>query len=217
MTLHVLETPELVADAAARRFVELAPTHVGLAGGSTPARLYRILRHLDLRPVEWWFGDDRWVPADHEQSNEGMARRELLDPIGATAVHPMYKGESPQADAAAYERELGDTVLDLLLVGLGDDGHTLSIFPRHDDWPNATGRVAATKAPANWPDRVTLLPAYARTAREIHFLVTGEAKADALEKLLAPSGDERETPARALRGDNVRVFCDVPAAARLSG
>mgnify|MGYP002780806546 CR=1 FL=1 len=217
MTLDVLDSPEAVADAAARRFLDLAPRSVGLAGGSTPARLYRLLRHVDLGDVEWWFGDDRWVPADHEQSNEGMARRELLDPIGATRVHPMFRGESPAEDAAAYECELGDTVLDLLLVGLGDDGHTLSVFPGFDDWPTAPGRVAATRAPANWPDRITLLPSYARTAREIHFLVTGEAKAEALERLLAPTGDERVTPARALRGPNVRIFCDADAAGRLTG
>jgi 6-phosphogluconolactonase len=125
------EAAELIA-AAVR-----AGGHIALAGGSTPKAAYGIVAGMEL---DWsgatvWFGDERCVPADDELSNYGMAREALLDRVEGATVKRMAGEKGPHAGAEDYERELRETLgealprLDLILLGLGPDRHTASLFP----------------------------------------------------------------------------------------
>jgi len=172
------------------------------AGGSTPERLYRKLAEpaafprADWRRVEGFFGDERCVPPDHPDSNYGLVRRTLLDALGEDApkVHRM-RGEDPDPGEAAraYERAIvdafgaedGDTPsFDLALLGVGDDGHTASLFPgRSIDQDRLC--VATTK-PEDQSARITVTLRLLDAARHVLFFVLGAAKADAVARCVGP-------------------------------
>ncbi|HEX5974424.1 MAG TPA: 6-phosphogluconolactonase, partial [Rubrobacteraceae bacterium] len=149
MSVNVYDSPEELAQAAAREFAARAAEAIGergrfavvLAGGSTPRATYEILARdyadkIDWKDVHVFFGDERSVPPDHTDSNYKMARESLLDHVPIGSVHRM-QGELPPDEAAeAYERELRDFFgpddiprFDLILLGTGPDGHTASLFP----------------------------------------------------------------------------------------
>lgn len=184
------------AAAAAEWLTEAADAgaHIVLAGGSTPCRAYEQAAELD---ADWsratlWFGDDRCVPPEHEHSNFGMARRALLSRLGGGAVaprvHRMEGERGPHEGADAYEtmlrEEFGDTVprFDLILLGLGPDMHTASLFPG-DDALGADGRLAVgVETPGMAPllPRITLTLDVLNRGRDVVFLVAGEDKAEAV-------------------------------------
>ncbi len=219
-----------VAAAAAERIAARvrAGGHIALSGGSTPKAAHQTVAGmgLDWSGTELWFGDDRAVGPDHEHSNYRMARESLLDHIEGPqpAVHRIH-GELGQREAAsAYEDELrahfGDRepALDLLLLGLGPDGHTASLFPR-DEALNERERLAVgVDVPGMAPllPRVTLTLPVLDAAHEVVFLISGEDKADAAARAFAdaPSPD---TPAGLVspRHGVLTVLIDPPAAARL--
>jgi len=158
-----------------------------LAGGNTPRKLYRALRHADTDWKRWhvWFGDERCVPPDDPDRNSKMARDEWLDhvPVPAANVHPI-PAESGARDAAVlYARELrGIDAFDLVLLGLGEDGHTASLFPghgwgAHTDSPDVLAVFNAPKAP---PERVSLSAQRLSRARHVLFLVEGAGKRNAV-------------------------------------
>ncbi len=159
--------------------------HLALSGGSTPVRCYELLAKLveDWRPVHLWFCDERCVPPEDERSNLRLARRTLGAP--EATWHRVAGERGPDAAAAAYERELGDIVLDAALLGIGEDGHTASLFPGHPAL-RARGRaVGVHDAPKPPQGRVSLtLPTLAGT-RLLVMLVTGPEKAQALAGALA--------------------------------
>ena len=214
MSAAVVETAA-DADAAARRAAQLlagavtealaqrGAAHIALSGGRTPRATYAQLGPLLPRwdGVHVWFADERCVGPDDPQSN-ALLVRETLDAPGAV-VHRM-QGELGAQDAArAYERELGDVVLDAVLLGLGEDGHTASLFPGNAAL-DADGRVAAVHdAPKPPPDRITLTRATLDGARARILLVTGAGKAAALAATLGdPStrGARVADPPRRPRG-----------------
>ena len=148
ITVTVAGDPEAAARTAAERIAvaireareERGVAHVALAGGRTPARTYRLLARLehDWSDVHLWFGDERCVPLDDAESNHALLARTLLAaPLHVPpTVHPLQGADAdPIAAAAAYERELGETIagdpprFDFALLGLGEDGHTASLFP----------------------------------------------------------------------------------------
>ncbi len=208
---------ELVA-AAARALEERGRFTVALAGGSTPRRLFELL--ADARApfrarLPWdrthvFFGDERHVPPDHRDSNYRMAREALLEHVPVASVHRM-RGEEPDAAAAAasYEAELGgffglDTDhppprLDVVLLGLGRNGHTASLFPGSAALDERRHWVVAPFVDELHAHRITLtLPVLVR-AREVLFLVSGTAKADALASVFAPGGGRALPPAARVR------------------
>ncbi|HLX31880.1 MAG TPA: 6-phosphogluconolactonase [Gaiellaceae bacterium] len=219
----------VVADAAeaaqlvAERLAEQARAggHVVLTGGSTPRRAYEAAAELesDWSRVDLWWGDERCVPPDDERSNYGMAKEALLDRITAQPVVHRMRGElGRDAGAAAYARELtGVGTFDLVLLGLGPDGHVASLFP---DFPtlDVTDRDVVGSEAGHEPfvDRITLTLRRLAATRELLFLVTGEDKADAVARAL--SGEpSRETPgslARAAEGAT-QAIVDRAAAAKL--
>jgi len=179
--------------------------NLALSGGSTPLTLYRILAGRSLRPTVNWhrvhlfWGDERYVPHDDPRSNFGQAYAAWLRdaPILRENIHPMPTHYADPDDAArAYEATLrahfGDTkpypAFDLVLLGLGDDGHIASLFPG-DPALEETGRwVAPSRAPAEPRQRLTLtLPAL--QPNPIWFLVAGESKAPIIEQLFAGTPD----------------------------
>ncbi|MGH8116484.1 MAG: 6-phosphogluconolactonase [Rhodanobacteraceae bacterium] len=160
-----------------------------LAGGNTPRKLYRALRgaSADWRRWHAWFGDERCAAPDDPERNSRMARDEWLDhvPIPAANVHAIPAELGAREAAARYARELrGTDAFDLVLLGLGEDGHTASLFPGHDwgvaaDSPTALAILDAPKPP---PERVSLSATRLSDARHVLFLVEGAGKRDAVTR-----------------------------------
>lgn len=239
-----------LSERAARRVVTAATTAIGarggfaiaLAGGSTPGPLYRELADAPHRDaIDWsrihvFWGDERCVPPDHEESNYRMARETLLDavPIPGRRIHRIH-GEEPDPEYAAdlYEREIHRTLasppretprLDLVLLGLGSDGHTASLFPESPALEADDRLVVAVKAsePRIQPpvvERITLTPRALNAADETLFLVVGEEKAPAVRAVLEGPREPRRWPAQAVRPEAGRTtwMLDAAAASELSG
>lgn len=206
---EILPDADAVARAAADRLVALCvaapdrPVAVCLSGGSTPKRLYALLAGPDYRDalpwarLHWFFGDDRHVPWDDAASNVRMAREAFAGaPIPAENLHGIPTEGTLEADAAAYETELnafygtdrldpGRPLFDLVLLGLGEDGHTASLFPGKPALDEATAWVAPVPEAGLAPfvPRITLTFPVLASARSVLFLVTGEAKRAPLERL----------------------------------
>lgn len=178
-----------------------------LSGGSTPRPLYGLLAAADLpwHRIHVFWGDERFVPHDHEDSNYGAARRVLLDLIDIPEgnVHPWPILESAQASAEAYsdvlQSTLGpDTVFDLTLLGLGADGHTASLFPGSGVLQEQGLTVASRPASVS-NERLSLTAAALSNSRTVLWLVSGADKLQALRDLLAERApSQAEYPARAI-------------------
>jgi 6-phosphogluconolactonase len=184
-----------------------------LTGGSAPRRAYEIAAELepDWSRVDVWWGDDRCVPPDDELSNYGMAKETLLDRL-AVAPRSVHRMESVEQ----YAHELqGVGTFDLVLLGLGPDGHVASLFP---DFPtlDVTDRdVVGTPAGLEpFVDRITLTLPRLRNTHELLFLVTGAGKADAVARVFAAE-PSRDTPGSLVRGETTRAILDRDAAAKL--
>jgi 6-phosphogluconolactonase len=189
---------------------------IALSGGNTPRELYRVLGTTFRDRVAWtdvhvFWGDERLVPADDPRRNDRMAREMLLDHVGCPAshIHSMSAGALPPDDAAReYEETMrryfadGRPRFDLVLLGLGTDGHTASIFPdspaldEHERW------VRAVRAPADPPLRLTLTLPVLSQASNIFFLVSGAQKSRAFRAALDERTNPRTCPAAAVRPIN---------------
>jgi 6-phosphogluconolactonase len=183
--------------------------HVALSGGSTVGQVYRALgpKLPDWRDVHLWYGDERVVPLDDPESTHRLATG-TLDAPGAI-WHPLRVDLGCEGAAAAYAEELGDTVLDVALNGMGPDGHTASLFPGHPQL-NATGvAVCVRDSPKPPPERMTLTLGKLNEARRIVMLVTGAEKAPMLARVLA--GADPDVPASLLSRDRLEVIADATA------
>jgi 6-phosphogluconolactonase len=195
---------------------------VALAGGTTPAATYRLLgdEHLPWERVDLWLGDERWVAADDPASNLGLLKTSLLaSPLAAGAnLHPVPTGlASPDLGAAAYGQEImqfcvgSPPRLDLVLLGLGDDGHTASLFP---GTPATTvTHEWVTVSEGKGMARITMTAPLLSAARKVVFLVSGSSKSEALRRLLDPEESPQRTPARLVQPETeVIVLADRAAA-----
>ena len=206
------------AEAAA--LLAKAGGHVCITGGSTPRKAYERVasERPDWSGVDVWFTDERCVPPDHEHSNFRMANEALLSRISGATVHRM-KGElGPEAGAAEYEREFeqaGRPAFGLILLGLGPDVHTCSLFPGDDALGERERPVVGVETPGMAPlvPRITLTLPVVNASGQIVFLVTGEDKADAVAVAFSGRRDPR-APASLVDG-NVTVLLDEAAARRL--
>jgi 6-phosphogluconolactonase len=236
VNLLLFETPEELAEASARDFAartqetidERGRFAVALAGGSTPKATYEVLardyaNELDWSRVHVFFGDERTVPPDHEDSNYRMAYETLLSHVPVGSVHRMRGELPPDEAAAAYEEELRAFFgqvdipgLDLILCGLGEDGHTLSLFPEtaaldvNDRW------VVANPVLKLGTTRLTLTIPVLNVSRVVTFVVAKESKAEALKEVLEGDADPRAYPAKLVRPESRDLTWMVDrAAARL--
>lgn len=197
MNLVVLKDADSVAARAAEKFVRIAKAaidergefHVALSGGSTPKKLYARLvsADIDWAKVHFYFGDERNVPSDHEQSNFKLANDDLFRPLSIDPYN-IYRWKvelsDPELVAADYAVQLNDVRFDLVLLGIGPDAHTASLFP----FTKAL-RETSTSAIENWVEklntwRFTLTFPTINSARNVIFLVSGEDKAEALRSVI---------------------------------
>ena len=220
--LVVVDDPKEVAAVVAERLARAAREggNVVLTGGKTPAEAYRqaARRAPDWSSVDLWWGDERCVPPDDENSNYGMAKRSLLDQLerAPRTVHRI-KGELGKDQAAAdYARELDETELDLLLLGVGPDGHVASLFPNAPTLRLRRKVLPAEPGHEPFVDRVTLSLPVLCAADEVLFLLAGEEKADAAARAFAgePSPDTPASLVRARSGRTTAIL-DRAAAAKL--
>jgi 6-phosphogluconolactonase len=167
---------------------------VALSGGSTPKRLYELLARenyssqIDWQRVHVFWSDERCVPPDDEQSNYRMANEALLKhiPIPPNQIHRMHGEDEPQTAAENYEAELknhfgNDMRFDLILLGMGDDGHTASLFPNTTAIDEKERLVAAPFVEKFNSDRITFTFKTINSAAKIIFLITGASKAETLK------------------------------------
>ncbi|MBU0689601.1 MAG: 6-phosphogluconolactonase [Gammaproteobacteria bacterium] len=185
-----------LADAVAHRIAELVQAcvaqqgvcRIALAGGGTPQQCYEKLRGLSLpwAHVHIYFGDERCLPAGDAQRNDDMAMRTLLQhvPVPAGQVHPMPVELGAVEAALRYAQELAQAgALDIVLLGMGEDGHTASLFPNDPALDDPALAVAVDDAPKPPPQRVSLGMAALNAARHKLFLVAGSGKRAALQSI----------------------------------
>ena len=189
-----LDDGEAVARSACERISAIAAGAIAarghfsivLAGGSTPRRCYELLAGTPQQWAHWscFFGDERCLPADHPDRNSQLAARALLDKvsIAESAVHPIAAEGGGRDAASAYAALIADALpFDLVLLGLGEDGHTASIFPGHEAPPGE--RVYTIDcAPKPPPERVTLSAETLGNCRHLLFLITGSGKRSAVSQ-----------------------------------
>jgi 6-phosphogluconolactonase len=220
--LVVVEDEKEVAAVVAERLARAAREggNVVLTGGKTPEQAYKeaARREPDWSKVDLWWGDERCVPPEDKDSNYGMAKRALLDRLESAPryVHRI-KGElGKEAAAEDYARELGDAQLDLLLLGVGPDGHVASLFPNAPTLRQRKKALPAEPGLEPFVDRVTLSLPVLRGARDILFLLAGESKAEAAARAFGgpPSPDTPASLVRANDGRTVAIL-DRAAAAKL--
>jgi 6-phosphogluconolactonase len=219
---EVYGTQDQLAEAAADRLAAVladAPTTFGLAGGSTPARTYEILRERSLPwgQVTCWLPDERWVPPEDPASNALMAQRALTDHVPAQLIAPDTRLSSPIEAASAYQRLLEAEFVggpDVVLLGVGVDGHTASLFPHTEAID-----IVDPSYVANWVDplgtwRLTATIPLLHTSSEIIFLVSGVAKAGTMRLILV---DGQPLPARLVAdgANDVVWLLDAEAASEL--
>ena len=225
---------ERIVAAAGRAVAERGAFHLVLSGGETPKPLYELLAttewadRLDWRNVHVYWSDERCVPVDDPRSNAGMTRRALLDhvPVPAAQVHPLYFGGSPRQAATDYEALLrgiasgGVPRFDLVLLGLGADGHTASLFPGTAPVAERQRLVCELYLPEQDMYRLTMTLPLLNQARQVLCIVAGAGKAAMLQKVLSDVIDStgQMPPAKLIRpvGGELRWLVDTAAAGGLN-
>lgn len=184
----ILDTAEDVAAAAAADIAEAmrdGARSLVLAGGTTPRRCYELLSRLDVAwgRISVLFGDERCVHADHPDSNYRMAREALLDHVAPATVYRIPAELGPDEAADLYAHVVAAmTRLDVVLLGVGEDGHTASLFPGHPALEASGLAVGIRDSPKPPPQRVTLTLPALRAARRVIILATGAGKAGAVAR-----------------------------------
>jgi 6-phosphogluconolactonase len=215
----IQEAAERVIEIAAQGIRENGRVAIALSGGSTPRPLYALLasekysKRIDWPRVHVFWGDERCVPPDSPHSNYRMAREPLLDtvPIPVSNVHRIHGEEDPEKAAAAYEKELqtffgvnardGPPRLgfDLILLGMGDNGHTASLFPGSPAVNEQQRWVMAQYVEVISMWRITLTPVVINAAKNVLFIVSGAEKAERLHSVLEGPFQPEVQPAQIIR------------------
>ena len=231
--IQVLPDPAAVAAEAAERVVRAADEEIALAGrfsfvlagGSTPKALYELLAsdeyrdQIDWPHVEIYFGDERTVPPDHEDSNYRMAHEAMLSklPIADSHVHRMRGEVDPEEAAKDYglllKEKFGDGGPDLVLLGMGDDGHTASLFPGTTALAETKHRAFANPVPKLNTTRLTMTAPFINRAREVIITVTGANKAQRLAEVLEGPRDPERLPVQLIQPQSGKLTWLIDTAA----
>ncbi len=221
------EINKLIKESNRKRF------DIALSGGSTPKKLFRALvkKHHDTIPwerVHFWWGDERCVSPESEESNYRLALEILLQkiPIPSKNIHRIHGENTPEAEAIRYSDELmmqlqntdNIPVFDLILLGIGEDGHTASIFPGRLDLFQSNNFCAVATHPETGQQRITLTGKVINNAKNVFFMVTGENKAIRVSEIMNNEEAAKKHPAwhvDPVHG-SLTWFIDEPAASQIS-
>jgi len=179
---------DAVVKAAASAIAERGVFHWALAGGTTPKRCYELLRDADIDwpNVHIWFGDERCLPVGDAERNDQMADEALLNhvPVPSAQIHRMDAELGPELAAERYCKLLADApVMDLVLLGIGEDGHTASLFPGNLALDDQRLAVPVFNSPKLPPERVSMGYAVLNATRRCLIMVAGKGKADAISRI----------------------------------
>jgi len=231
--VSIFADAEALAEAVATRLLQRVSTaqaegrvpHLALTGGTVAHLVHQAIaarasEHVvDWTRVVFWFGDERFVPAGSSDRNALQARQDFLDVVGATQVHEIPStDDAPSASEAASTyaatmRAEGAAEFDLVMLGMGPDGHVASLFPGYPQLHvDDTIAVAVENSPKPPPERVSLTFPALNRARAVWFLVTGAEKSAATQRAWAFDGTVEETPARGISGPSITWFVDEAAA-----
>ena len=205
-----------------------------LAGGSTPRTVYEFLAQSEFKnsiswdAIHFFWGDERCVPPDHEDSNYLMARQALLDPLAIHQqnIHRICGENDPSDEASRYAQEIkrhchgasGETPrFDWILLGLGTDGHTASLFPGVKPLEDPSGLCAVAVHPESGQKRITLTNKVLNQAKRVSFIVTGASKAQVVAEILNQSPQYQNYPAAQVHPEQgtLEWFLDAEAASKL--
>ncbi len=213
---NCLESSEEVAQAACKEILTAAQIAIAergkfklvLAGGTTPEKVYRLLATSNSDWANWWIyhGDERCLPVDHNDRNSVMAAQALLNQVAIPKNQifdiPAELGANQGADA--YRQIVASALpFDLVLLGMGEDGHTASLFPGHQHNPDELTH-AVFNSPKPPPERVSISAKALGDARQVIFLITGSNKQDAIK--LWQSG--HDLPVTSILSDNIAIYID---------
>jgi len=204
---------------------------VALSGGSTPKKLFEIWASQYFDVIDWsrihfFWGDERCVAPSDPESNFGVAKELFLDPaeILASNIHRVRGEDDPIAERDRYETEIrkyvsfdasGQARFDLIILGMGDDGHTASIFPHQMELLKSERLCEVATHPQSGQQRITLTGQVLNGAERVAFLITGENKAEVLAKIIHRSGDHEIYPISHVTARQVDFYLDESAASHL--
>lgn len=202
-----LAVTDAFCELAKKSVSESGGFRVSLSGGSTPKRVYEMLADRDLPwdQIHWYWGDERNVPQDHSDSNYLMVKTALLDKVAIpeSNIHPVpVNVESPDQAASAYERTLMDGLgacppkFDLVLLGMGDDAHTASLFPETTALGETERSFVENWVPKFDAFRYTMTYPAIAAGKNIWFIITGSAKQDALKQVIAGESNASVYPSQ---------------------
>ncbi|SHE76831.1 6-phosphogluconolactonase [Mariniphaga anaerophila] len=237
--VKIYPKPKKVCKAVAREILKLTQDSpqqrfdIALSGGNTPKKLFKILekKHKDTIPwdrIHFWWGDERCVPPTSEESNFKMANDFLFTqvPVPPQNIHRVKGENPPEEEAKRYAEEIDSSlthrgevpVFDLIILGLGDDGHTASIFPNRLELFEEKRNCVVAQHPASGQNRVTLTGKVLNNASRIFFLVTGENKAMRVSEIMNNDEAAKLLPAYYIEPQNGSLiwFIDEPAASKIT-
>ncbi len=237
--VKIYKKPKKVCKAVAREIRKLTQESpqprfdIALSGGSTPKKLFQLLAEKHRETIPWerihfWWGDERCVPPDDDESNFKMTHEFLFSqvPVPAENIHRIKGENPPEEEAVRYAAEIdknlnhrdGTPVFDLIILGLGDDGHTASIFPDQLGLLEDDRTCVATQHPVSGQHRITLTGNVLNNANQLFFLVTGENKAMRVSEIMNNDESARLLPAYYIEPKNGSLiwFIDEPAASKIS-
>ncbi len=214
---------EVISQAIKEALTKKARVQIALSGGSTPGKAYELLRNtaLEWNRVDVFLGDERWVPPTSDESNSLMLRRTLLSsgpgseacfyPVPIIGINSPEEGAKEFADLIMKVCETSQPILDLVLLGLGEDGHTASLFPGTDSLKEQNSFTTVGRGKGQ--ERITLTAPLLSAAAKVVFLVSGENKRVALKRLLDPNEPFERTPAKLVQPNSeILILADDMAA-----
>jgi len=227
--IRIFETPLMLAESFAAEFKNICEEcisktgniNIAISGGSTPKQLFETLAKEYKDKIEWdkvniYWADERCVPPDNDESNFGMTSNILFSKIliPESNIHRIYGENDPAAEVVRYTDEIKNNIkqrngipkFDLILLGMGDDGHTASIFPDQMDILNSDNVCAVAVHPESRQKRITLTGTVISNADKIYFLVTGKSKAEVMKKILDKNHDYLKYPAAHIQTNNNYPF-----------